>query len=273
MPADAYPAPGGAVDYDSYLRLRPLLGQQVPVADPPAHDELMFIVVHQAGELWFKLMLHELEAARDAMLAGRLDRARRVFGRVHAIQRLLLAQFDVLDTMDPQGFDAFRGSLGTASGMQSVQAREVEFLSGAKDRRALGARSPFDAEGRARLERRFAQPSLWDAFVALMSTATGRRGVPGDDDWLVRSLAHLASDRDAAPDVWAVARSLVEYDRLAGQWRFRHLQVVEWMIGHKRGTGGTAGVEYLRRRLGDRYFPLLWELPTGLGTDGVRRGG
>jgi tryptophan 2,3-dioxygenase len=249
---------GAALDYHRYLRLDPLLRQQVPRADPPAHDELMFIVVHQAYELWFKLLVHELESIRSALDGGRVRYAKQLFGRVHAVQRTLLEQLEVLETMDPQDFLRFRSCLGTASGFQSTQFREVEFLAGAKESRYLAAAAPDSA-----LRRRFVEPSIWDAFLGVLR----RRGLLGardDHDAVVDALREIGADRDTHGELWELVLALVQFDRLASYWRIRHLQVVEWMIGAKTGTGGSTGADYLRARVGTNYFPLLWELPTWL---------
>ncbi len=219
---------GGLLTYGGYLRLPELLALQVPQSDPPAHDELLFITVHQVYELWFQQALYELEASRDAMTTGETWRARHLLRRVHAIERLLVAQVDILETMTPQDFLEFREGLAPASGFQSAQYRELEFLSGAKDRAFLARfRGLTDAE-RDRLLRRLAEPSLWDAYLAL--------------------------------DLWQLAEDLLTHDELAGLWRARHVQMVERQIGTKSGTGGSTGAPYLRRRVPLRYYPLLWEL-------------
>jgi tryptophan 2,3-dioxygenase len=248
---------GGLLTYGGYLRLDELLAQQVPQADPPAHDELLFITVHQVYELWFKQMLYELEAVRDAMMAGETWWARHLLRRVHAIERLLIAQVDILETMTPQDFLEFRATLAPASGFQSVQFRELEFLSGCKDQAFLARfRSISDAE-RDRLARRLAEPSLWDAYLHLLAA----RGLPaGTDQQILESLRMVARDRAAHDDLWQLAEDLLTHDELAGLWRARHVVMVERQIGSKSGTGGSTGAPYLRKRVPLRYFPLLWEL-------------
>jgi tryptophan 2,3-dioxygenase len=248
---------GGLLTYGGYLRLPGLLAQQVPQADPPAHDELLFITVHQVYELWFQQLLHELETARDAMTAGQPRQAGRLLRRVHAIERLLVTQVDILETMTPQDFLEFRAVLAPASGFQSVQYRELEFLSGVKDQGFLARfRSISDTE-RSRLLRRLAQPSLWDAYLGLLDA----RGLPtGDDDDVAVALHEVASDRAAHDDLWQLAEDLLTHDELAGLWRARHVQMVERQIGTKSGTGGSTGAPYLRKRVPLRYYPLLWEL-------------
>jgi tryptophan 2,3-dioxygenase len=248
---------GGRLTYGSYLRLPELLAQQLPQVAPPAHDELLFITVHQAYELWFKQLLHELTAARDAMSLDETWRARQLLQRAHVIERLLVSQVDVLETMTPQDFLEFRAALAPASGFQSVQFRELEFLSGAKDPRFVNRfRELTDAE-RERLARRLAEPSLWDAYTGLL----GARGLPAaSDDQILASLVTVARDRASHDDLWQLAEDLLTHDELAGLWRARHVVMVERQIGTKSGTGGSTGAPYLRNRVPMRYYPLLWEL-------------
>jgi tryptophan 2,3-dioxygenase len=248
---------GGQLTYGGYLRLDQLLAQQVPQASPPAHDELLFITVHQVYELWFQQLLYELETVRDAMIAGETWRARHLLRRVHAIERLLITQVDILETMTPQDFLEFRANLAPASGFQSAQYRELEFLSGLKDHAFLARLRAISAAQRARLERRLAEPSLWDAFLHLLAS----RGLPaGTDQQILESLRVVAGDRAAYDDLWQLAEGLLTHDELAGLWRARHVVMVERQIGTKSGTGGSTGAPYLRKRVPLRYFPLLWEL-------------
>jgi tryptophan 2,3-dioxygenase len=248
---------GGRLTYGGYLRLRELLAQQVPLADPPVHDELLFITVHQAYELWFKQLLHELTAARDCMIAQQGFRARQLLRRAHVIERLLISQIDVLETMTPQDFLDFRSLLAPASGFQSVQFRELEFLSGAKDPAFIGRFRGLSELERARLAARLAEPSLWDAYVRLLA----ERGLPTSDEAaILSSLAVVAADRAGHDEEWQLAEDLLTHDELAGLWRARHVQMVERQIGTKSGTGGSTGAPYLHRRIPLRYYPLLWEL-------------
>ena len=248
---------GGQLTYGGYLRLDELLAQQVPQADPPAHDELLFITVHQVYELWFQQLLYELGTVRDAMMTGETWRARHLLRRVHAVERLLITQVDILETMTPQDFLEFRANLAPASGFQSVQYRELEFLSGCKDQAFLARFRAISAAQRARLERRLAEPSLWDAYLHLLAA----RGLPaGTDQQILESLRVVAGDRAAHDDLWQLAEGLLTHDELAGLWRARHVVMVERQIGTKSGTGGSTGAPYLRKRVPLRYFPLLWEL-------------
>jgi tryptophan 2,3-dioxygenase len=252
---------GAKLTYGSYLQLGTLLDAQRLQSEPPAHDELLFITIHQVYELWFQQLLHEAETARDAMTDGRLWWAKHLLSRMHVIERVLVDQIAVLETMTPQDFLVFRQELAPASGFQSVQYRELEFVSGAKDpsfvRRFRGL---TDAE-RGRLERRLVEPTLWDAFVHALSS----RGLPttGDED-IRSSLRTVAHDREQYADVWELAEALIEHDELAAAWRARHVTMVERMIGTKTGTGGSSGGAYLRSRLPLRYYPLLWDLRSEL---------
>jgi tryptophan 2,3-dioxygenase len=271
-PADrSFGEEGGLLTYGSYLRVPELLGQQIPQVDPPAHDELLFITVHQAYELWFKQLLHELTAVRDAMLAAsapadeppsaRTWRARQLLRRAHVIERLLVSQIDVLETMTPQDFLEFRAALAPASGFQSVQFRELEFLSGAKDPGFVARFRVLTDVERERLATRLAEPSLWDAYVDLLAS----RGLPvADDKEVLSSLVSIARDRPHHDDLWQLAEDLLTHDELSGLWRARHVQMVERQIGTKSGTGGSTGAPYLHRRVPMRYYPLLWELRDSL---------
>jgi tryptophan 2,3-dioxygenase len=247
---------GGRLSYGSYLRVEELLAQQVLASDPPAHDELLFITIHQVYELWFKQLLHELTSARDGMLAGETYVPRHALGRCHVIERVLVEQVAVLETMTPQDFLAFRSLLAPASGFQSVQFREIEMLSGRRDP-SLVSRLRLSSGERARLDRRMTEPSLYDAYCALLA----QRGLlVGTEEERRTSLLEVARDRGSYGDLWDVAEALVSHDELIGQWRSRHVDMVERQIGTKSGTGGSTGSPYLRRSLGVRFFPELWEM-------------
>ena len=245
------------LSYGSYLRLGELLDQQRALSEPPAHDELLFIQIHQVFELWFKQILFELEAIRDSMFAGDVHAARHLLQRVHAIERVLIQQIEVLETMSPQDFLKFRTHLSPASGFQSVQFREIEFLSGAKDPRYI-ARLDLDEDERARLEKRLKDPTLWDGFVALLETQG--LAMPAPDELARRtSLLLMAREREHL-DLFYLSESLLTYDELLALWRQRHVLMVERMIGSKTGTGGSTGASYLRTTLDKRFYPELWDL-------------
>jgi tryptophan 2,3-dioxygenase len=252
---------GGQLTYGSYLRIDQLLDQQQPQSTPVAHDELLFITIHQVYELWFNQLLHELTAARDGMLSGDTYLPRVRLERCHVIARVLVKQVDVLETMTPQDFLAFRAQLAPASGFQSVQFREVEFLSGAKDPAYLRRFRGLTEVEQERLGRRLAEPSLWDGFLGVL----GGAGFPIDTvEERTAALREVAHDRAKYGAVWDLAEALVEHDALFAQWRARHVLMVERQIGTKSGTGGSSGAPYLRSRLELRFYPELWELRSHL---------
>jgi tryptophan 2,3-dioxygenase len=252
---------GAKLTYGSYLQLPRLLSSQRLESDPPAHDELLFITIHQVYELWFQQLLHEAETARDAMFDGHLWWARHLLARMHVIEGVLVQQIDVLETMTPQDFFAFRQLLAPASGFQSVQFRELEFLSGAKDPSFVRRFRGLTESEAQRLRRRLDEPTLWDALLAVIGT----RGLAaGSDEEVRESLRTIALDRARYFDVWELAEALIQHDELAAAWRGRHVVMVERMIGARTGTGGSSGSEYLRSRLPLRYYPLLWDLRSDL---------
>jgi tryptophan 2,3-dioxygenase len=258
-PSAQFGEDGARLTYGTYLRLSELLDQQRLATD--AHDELLFITVHQVYELWFKQLLFELESARDAMTDGELWWAQHLLSRVHEIERILIEQIGVLETMTPQDFLEFRERLAPASGFQSVQFRELEFLSGAKDPNFVERFRGLTDHERGRLQRRLAEPTLWDAFVSVLVKA----GLAAESDGEVgSSLRMVAQDRSTYGEIWELAEALIGHDERAAGWRARHIMMVERMIGTKTGTGGSAGAAYLRTRLQMRYYPILWELRSWL---------
>ncbi|MBA2390078.1 MAG: tryptophan 2,3-dioxygenase [Geodermatophilaceae bacterium] len=252
---------GARLSYGSYLRLPDLLGAKVLMSDPPAHDELLFITIHQVYELWFGQLLHELGDARDRMLSGDTYHPRQRLHRAHVITRLLIEQIDVLETMTPQDFLSFRNLLAPASGFQSVQFRELEFLSGAKEASYVDRLGHATAVERARLSARLDEPSLWDGFLHLLGSAGFAVSTVEDRR---DSLVTISRDRAAYGSFWDVAEALVEHDELWMRWRMRHVLMVERQIGTKSGTGGSSGAPYLRTRLDVRFYPELWELRSHL---------
>jgi tryptophan 2,3-dioxygenase len=266
-----------ALTYGEYLKVTELLSLQELLSDPPHHDETLFIVVHQAYELWFKQVLHELDNASGHLDADRVVEATRLLRRVVEIQRLLIGQVRILETMRPQDFLGFRYHLNPASGFQSVQFREVEFALGMKDPAILGrivcSRAEMD-----RLRARLSQPSLSDVVDALLV----RRGFPREpapppapdgrsqpEPWRLQALVRVYQDPERHADLSALCEVLIEMDELLALWRAHHVQMVERMIGTKPGTGGSEGVAYLQTTLPKRAFPDLWGVRTHLGQSPV----
>jgi tryptophan 2,3-dioxygenase len=233
-----------------------LLSLQTLLSDPPAHDELLFIVVHQAYELWFREMLFELESVRDRLFARDPVPARHLLERVHTIERVLIQQVEVIESMSPQDFLAFRSNLAPASGFQSVQFREVEIVSGLKEPGLLTQVGGSDEE-RDRLQRRLGEPTLWEAFCSLLES----NGLPmpsGDEDARRESLLTMARADDK--ELFYLSDDLLVHDELFSQWRYHHILMVERQIGSKTGTGGSTGASYLKTTLDKRFYPELWEL-------------
>jgi tryptophan 2,3-dioxygenase len=240
---------GRKLSYGTYLKVAELLSLQQGLSQE--HDELLFVVAHQVYELWFKLVLFELEAARDRIDADDIFFARHYLRRVHVVERLLIEQIEILETMSPQDFLAFRSQLAPASGFQSVQFREIEFLSGLKEPKYL-ARIEATPDEAARLRRRLDEPSLDDAFRRLVE----RRGSP--------SLLEVFRDREHHGDLFDLCEALLDHDEAFAHWRARHVLMVERQIGSKTGTGGSSGAEYLRTTLGKRFYPELWDVRSQL---------
>lgn len=267
-PKSSAPPQPASRTYSSYLKLPDLLSIQDRLT--PSHDELQFIVVHQVFELWFKLLLFELEAIRDALLSGDVPTAVHLLRRVHEVVKMITAAFSVIETMRPYDFLEFRTKLNPASGFQSGQFREIEFLSGAaREERYLGVLAG-DRSGQERLRARMQEPSLWEAFVILLKT----RGLPaGSREEILQSLITIHKN-PAHAELETLVESLLEYDLLFSLWRSRHILMVQRMIGDRPGTGqktvaqvigegyeamGSGGVDYLKSTLSKRFFPLLWE--------------
>jgi tryptophan 2,3-dioxygenase len=258
------------ISYGDYLGLDVLLSAQKPRSDE--HDELLFIVIHQASELWLKLSIHELAGARAHVGADDLGPAFKMISRVSRIQGQLIQSWDVLATMTPSDYHRIRPHLGQSSGFQSYQYRMLEFLMGAKDAAMLAVH-----EGTAdhvKLAQALAEPSLYDACIALLA----RRGfdLPADllaRDWSQAHVIHpaveaawLAVYRDPERywDLYELAEKLVDLEFRFQQWRFAHLKTVERIIGFKGGTGGSSGAAYLGRALEGSFFPELFKVRTAL---------
>ncbi len=268
------------LSYNGYLQVPALTALQHCQSDPPHHDETLFIIIHQAYELWFKLILHELDATaalidRATALGTRagwrrpLRKATFYVRRVVAIERLLVDQIHIVETMSPKDFLGFRSYLNPASGFQSSQFREIEIMGGLRDRRLI-AHFANEPEALARLERRWAEPSLQDRLYALLRAHGYDLPEPPPDappetvraaeERRLRSLAHLFDDDEGNYALIDLAEALLEFDEWLTLWRMNHVEVVERMIGFKRGTGGSEGVSYLMSTLPKRCFPDLWHL-------------
>ena len=249
------------LSYGSYLKVDELLDLQRPLSRPEHHDEMLFIVIHQVYELWFKQLLHELDAVTDALDRDALLRVSKYFRRVHTIQRLLEQQVDVLETMTPHEFNQFRDHLNPASGFQSIQFREMEFLCGVRRTETLGHIQMDDAQ-RARLHARLEAPSLYDHVKGLLT----RRGYATESsEALIESFRRIYTHADEQYDLYLLLEELIEFDERLLLWRGRHVRMVERMIGNRAGTGGSSGAQYLQGTLVHRFFPELWEVRTHLG--------
>jgi len=259
-----------SVTYGSYLAVDELLALQRPRSEGPEHDEMLFIVIHQVYELWFKQVLHELDHVIDLLDARELPRAQHTLKRILTILKVLVAQLDILETMTPLEFQSFRSRLEAASGFQSDQFRQLEFVLGNKSPAAI---ERFGAGSRARtaLEGRFAKPTLWDAFLRYLS----REGYAVPQPLLSRDLtAKIEPSPELQTTLIAVYRTdprhadlcerLVDLDEGIQEWRYRHVKMVQRTIGAKMGTGGSSGAEYLARTLMTPVFPDLWEIRSSL---------
>jgi tryptophan 2,3-dioxygenase len=255
-----------AVTYGSYLRVDELLSLQQPRSDGPEHDEMLFIVIHQVYELWFKELLHELDRVMHLLTGDDTHRAQHTLKRILTILKVMVAQLDILETMTPLEFLSFRARLEAASGFQSDQFRQIEFVLGLKSDKSV-ARFPAGSRARAALARRFEEPTLWDAFLRYLS----REGYPVPAEQLQRDVTVRPESSAAVQailvDVYRrdpknaeLCERLVDLDEGVQEWRYRHVKMVERTIGTKTGTGGSSGAEYLRNTVGRNLFPDLWEI-------------
>ena len=251
--------------YSSYLKLDGLLELQQPRSTPPEHDEMLFIVIHQVYELWFKEMLHEVGKVQRDFTAGDLYGAIHTFKRLRTIMKTLVGQLDILETMTPMSFSAFRDRLDTASGFQSYQFREFEFVLGYK--RAEMLRFAASPEAKVALEARLREPSLMDHFydflehqgVAIPPALRDKAAASGNqpDETIQRGLLELYKTR---PEMAILFESMTDLDEGFQEWKYRHVKLVERTIGNKKGTGGSLGVEFLKQSLFRPVFPDLWAI-------------
>ncbi len=261
------------LSYNKYLKVHELTDLQQCLSNPEQHNELLFITIHQTYELWFKQILHEIDAAIRSMNEGRVPMATRAMRRVVEIEHILVSQVRILETMTPYGFLLFRDELKPASGFQSTQFREIEFVSGAKEERMLKYFQE-DEKALAKLKMRLAAPTLSETFYAVLR----RRGLdaPADDASLneeerqqnymkrINAIVRVLTDFEKYAAEFEIQEALIEHDELISLWRSHHVKMVERMVGTKQGTGGSEGVGYLKTMLERKFFPEFWDARTYL---------
>lgn len=262
---------GSSLSYGEYLQLDKVLDAQKPLTYE--HDEMMFIIVHQSSELWMRLMLHELRGVLECVRRDDLDPSFKMLTRVSHVQTQLIATWDVLSTMTPSEYSAFRNALGRSSGFQSVQYRMLEFMLGNKHPQMVDVHKR-DQKAFAALQSTLEAPSLYDEVLRLLS----RRGYGIPEDYVTRDFKqpYVASKQVAGAwlgvyhnaekdwDLYELAERLVDLDQKFQLWRCHHLKTVERIIGYKPGTGGTGGVSYLAKALELKFFPELWTIRTSM---------
>lgn len=260
-----------AMSYGGYLQLDRILDAQAPRSG--THDEMLFVIIHQVSELWMKLMLHELEAALALVRGDTLRPAFKMLARIKRIQEQLIGAWSVLTTMTPADYSRFREALGQSSGFQSYQYRSIEFILGNKQPAMLKPHA-HDASLHGRLKTLLERPSLYDEATRMLA----RRGFAIDAGQLERDWSEAHQFDQSIHDAWLAvyrdperhwelyefAENLLDIEDLFETWRFRHANTVERIIGMKKGTGGTSGVQYLRRQIGTRIFVELWAVRTGV---------
>ena len=253
-----------ALTYTSYLAVDDLLKLQKPLSEGPEHDEMLFIIIHQTYELWFKQLIHEFQQAQRALEDGNTHYALSILGRIRTIMKVCVAQVDILETMTPLQFNAFRGYLSSSSGFQSSQFRKVEAILGRRDSRMAGHLPP---DMQAEIAKITSRNSIWDSFLDYL----GKRGysLPTDVVNRDKSIAYVSNPavqdvllkvHQTDPESAMVSERLVDIDEGIQEWRYRHVKMVERTIGHKMGTGGSSGVDYLASTLFNPVFKDLWEI-------------
>lgn len=253
-----------ALNYSSYLAIDELLNLQRPLSDGPEHDELLFIVIHQTYELWFKQLIHEIKNVQNSLELGDTFYSLAILGRIRTIIKICVAQIDILETMTPLQFNAFRSRLSSASGFQSAQFREVEALLGRRDKRMS---SHLIAKDRARVDSHAQKNSLWDSVLHYIA----KRGFHLPPAILNRDVSVAYESNASVQDILItlhqtdaeaalICERLVDIDEGLQEWRYRHVKMVERTIGHKKGTGGSSGADYLASTLFKPVFPDLWEI-------------
>jgi tryptophan 2,3-dioxygenase len=253
-----------ALTYSSYLAVDDLLKLQKPLSEGREHDEMLFIIIHQTYELWFKQLIHEFQQAQRALEVGNTHYALSILGRIRTIMKVCVAQVDILETMTPLQFNAFRGYLSSSSGFQSSQFRKVEAILGRRDSRMAGHLPP---DMQAEIAEITSRNSIWDSFLDYL----GKRGylLPTDVVNRDKSVAYVSNPavqdvllkvHQTDPESAMVSERLVDIDEGIQEWRYRHVKMVERTIGHKMGTGGSSGVDYLASTLFNPVFKDLWEI-------------
>lgn len=266
---------GERLSYSSYLQLDKLLSAQQPLSSPVHHDEMLFIIQHQVAELWMKLVIHELQSAIEHLQQDELGSTQKILARVKQVQRQMFEQWGVLETLTPNEYLQFRHVLGPASGFQSLQYRQFEFLLGNKNADMVAVFA-HDPALQAQLRRTLEAPSLYDEFLRYLH----RHGhaVPQDrvqrdwtlphsrDERLIPVFQRIYEDIDSHWDAYALCEQLLDIEQSFQLWRFRHMKTVERIIGFRRGTGGSSGVGFLKQALELTFFPELLDVRTVLGT-------
>ena len=250
------------LSYNKYLKVYDLLKLQETLSEPTSHDELLFIIIHQTYELWFKQILHEVDATIKWLDEDRTFRANHSLRAVIGIEKVLVTQIHILESMAQIGFLEFRDKLNPASGFQSMQFRELEFSSGIKDERILES-FKNDEFAYKRLSERYAAKSLADAFWSLLER--GNFAVESHDD-RIQTIVEILTHPEKYADLFVMQDLLIEHDENIVLWRSHHVLMVERMLGMKPGTGGSEGVGYLKTTLTKKFFPELWEARTHLRT-------
>src|SRR5215207_1169518 len=253
------------LSYNKYLKVPELIELQETLSDPVSHDELLFIIIHQTYELWFKQILHEIDATLGWLRQERAFRVNHSLRAVTAIEKVIVSQIHILESMAQIGFLEFRDKLNPASGFQSMQFRELEFVSGAKDEQILKT-FQNDEFAFERLTERFNSPSLADEFWNLLA----RNGFNvTNTESRVDSIVEILTHPEKYPDFFNMQDLLIEHDENIALWRYHHVLMVERMLGMKRGTGGSEGAGYLRTTLAKKFMPELWEARTHLKLEDV----
>ncbi len=262
-----------ALTYSNYLKLNELLDLQKPQSEGPAHDELLFVIIHQTYELWFKQVMHEVDHLKALLFEGEDKKIIHTAKRIRTIFKVLVHQWDILETMTPLEFLSFRGSLQTASGFQSFQFKQLEYVFGYKRSELLSGFDETSAEYK-NLVGRLEQPSVWDAFLSLLNGAGYRvpekyldkvsngQTIPSKD---IQNILRQVYRSD--PGMGNICEALMDIDEGIQEWRYHHVKMVERTIGGKPGTGGSSGVNYLRETLFKPFFPDLWAIRSEMDGD------